>query len=142
MKTGFIAFLISLLPTFIIAQSVILPAPSVTTGIETSLDMALSKGDVDIIAQHLAPEVALSIPTMEGSETVSKAVAKERLTEFYDAYSPRGYHPVSTVDNSRESGELVTLKGNFKVNLLYREMKAKKQISALSFIPVDDVSLQ
>ena len=142
MKTGFIALLISLLPISIIAQSVILPAPSVTEGVETSLDMALSKGDVEVITQHLAPEVALSIPTMDASETVTKSIAKERITEFYDFYAPRGYHPVSVVDNTRESGELVTLKGTFKVNLLYREMKSQKLISALHITPVDDVSLQ
>lgn len=140
MKNGILAMLFSLLPLCLFTQSAILPSPSFSTGIPTSLGMALGKGDIDAIANFLSNDVELTIPSMQ-AETVTKHVAKERLTEFYASMSPRGYHVFSVVDNTRESGELVTLNGNFKVSIVYRDLESKKQVDALSFTPAGDASV-
>lgn len=142
MKTGLIALLISLIPAGIPAQSAILPSPLLSQGIPTSLGMALGKGDVDAIISFCSQDIELTLLNENETEKVTKNVAKDRLTEFYTAYSPRGYHVHSVVNKTRETGELVTLKGTFKVNIVYRDMESGKLVNALSITPVGDVSLQ
>jgi hypothetical protein len=142
MKTGVIALLISLFTVCIIAQSAILPSPSLSTGIPTSLGMALGKGDVEAITGFFDQQVELTLPQMTTAEKVTKNEARDLLMQFYESFSPRGYHILSVVDNARESGELVTLKGSFKVQIAYDEVRTKRLVGALSITPVGDVSLQ
>jgi len=124
MKARILFFVVALIPLYLAAQSAILSAPSVSKGIPTDLDMALGKGDVDAISGFLADKVEMTL--LDETETVMKNAAIERLSEFYETNPPRGYHIKSVVDGTRESGELVTLNGNFKVNITYLDTKQKK----------------
>ena len=139
MKARIMLFAIALVPLYMTAQSAILPSPSVSAGIETSLDMALGKGDVEVISKHFANKVELTI--VDETETVMKQAATDRLTEFYEANSPRAYHLKSMVDGIRETGELVTLSGNYKIEITYTVATQKKKITALGIGAVSPSSV-
>jgi hypothetical protein len=106
------------------AQSAILPSPSMTQGIPTSLDMAFGKGDVETISTHLADNVKLTI--QDTTETVKKDVAVTRLTEFFEANPARGFHMQSSVGEMQHTGELTTITGVYSVGIHYKDSPKKQ----------------
>ena len=114
MKTGLIIILFSLCTGVLSAQSAILPSPSLTSGIPTTLDMALGKGDIPAIEGYLSSQVELTIDDEKG--TISKAEAVDRLEEFYAAHPAWGYHAISANDDrTQKSGQLTTKDGVYDV---------------------------
>jgi cell division protein FtsL len=79
---------------------------------------ALSAGDVDALARHLADNVDLSILEQEQSSPKSRAI--EQLRSFFQNNRPRSFHPVHQGTSRGSSdqyciGNLSTSSGTFRV---------------------------
>lgn len=90
MKKGLIFTLFAFSTALLTAQSAIMLSPKASTGIPTSLEMAIGKGDVPAIERYLASQVDISIDGKK--ESLSKSAASERLREFYKTHPAYGYY--------------------------------------------------
>ncbi|HLF63626.1 MAG TPA: DUF4783 domain-containing protein [Saprospiraceae bacterium] len=130
MKAGFIILIVSLSPLFLGAQSAILPSPSLSTGVKSSLAMSIGKGDVMAIAEFLADKVELTIESEQ--EMLMKNETVERLREFYTAHPAKGYIPISSSGSKTEEfGELTTDNGSFQVSLQFTKQTSRRLITAM-----------
>lgn len=97
---------------------------------------ALSAGDVDALARHLADNVDLSI--LEKEQTCSKAQATELLRGFFNTNRPRAFNQVHQGASRGSSdqysiGNLVTTTGTFRVYLYLKMAGGNATVQELRF---------
>ncbi|MCS7037934.1 MAG: DUF4783 domain-containing protein [Saprospiraceae bacterium] len=101
-----------------------------------AVSRALSAGDVDALARHLADNVDLSI--LENEQTCSKAKATELLRGFFNNNRPRSFNQVhqgaSRGSNDQYCiGNLVTANGAFRVYIYLKVTGASAVVQELRF---------
>ncbi len=97
---------------------------------------ALSAGDADALARHLADNVDLSI--LEKEQTCSKAKAVELLRGFFSTNRPRSFNQVhqgaSRGSNDQYCiGNLVTANGAFRVYIYLKVTGSSAVVQELRF---------
>lgn len=97
---------------------------------------ALSAGDADALARHLADNVDLSI--LEKEQTCSKAKAVESLRSFFNTNRPRSFNQVhqgaSRGSNDQYCiGNLVTANGAFRVYIYLKVTGSSAVVQELRF---------
>jgi len=119
---------------FIVALSLYhLVASNIETDIIKSIADAVRKGNATELSQYFYTTIDLSVQEKEG--TFSKAQAEQVLKDFFSKNHPKTFeikHQGNSSDGSNYViGNLVTLKGNFRVYFLIKNIGGKQFLQQL-----------